>query len=116
MESLNRPLCWTSEKVLSFLRDVSEKAGDPKCSCLRHELQKISVETVMDTERKEKKVEKWDEMINDGIVISYIMKQKEECGYDFCSVRDLLRLIRNIRVHYGELPKDVQVLVSLKSV
>lgn len=112
IKSSNCPLFWNSEKRLSFLRDVSEKAGDPKYSSLRQELQNISVETVIDTEWKEKKVEK----INDGNVISYIMKQKEECGYDFCSGRDLLRLIRNMRVHYGELPKDVQVLVILKSV
>lgn len=114
MESLNSPQFWTSEKGLSFLRDTSEKAGDPKYSCLQQKLRQISVETVTGAKWKEKKVEKWHEMINDDSVISYIMKQKEK--YDFCSVRDLVRLIRNMMVHYRELPKDVQVLVILKSV
>ena len=127
---------WTSEKTLSFLRDTSERASDSKYSNLRNELQKLSVHRVTGGE--------WDENINDENVIRYILEQKskpeqekthkqnkkseqkknsdskqnkkEACMYNFCSVRDLVRLIRNMMVHYGELTEDVQVLVIQKFV
>lgn len=131
-ELLSHPLFWTLEKRVSFLRDTIDRPSDSKYPNLLDELQKLSVGTVTGGE--------WDKKIDKENIISYILEQqrrpeeekmheqnkkseqkknsdskqnkKEACMYNFCSVRDLVQLIRNMRVHYGELPEDVQLSVG----
>lgn len=49
---------------------------------------------------------KWDEKMEPALIanIGYYRR------YKFNSVRDLLRVMRNKLNHYGELPKEIQVI------
>lgn len=55
---------------------------------------------------------KWDEKMEPQF-ISDVGRYRR---YKYDSVRDLLRLMRNKLNHYRELPKDIQVLFSCKTV
>lgn len=129
IELLQHPLFWNSEKRLSFLRDTSERVGDSQYSNLLKELRKVAVERIIVGESSnENQCQTWKEKIDDSIIShmdKYLkkkqkigfpkMKRKQRKGYDYCSVRDLIRFIRNMMAHYGQLPKHIQVLSCTKS-
>lgn len=131
-ELWNHPLFWTPEWRLSFLHKIMSRPSYSKYSNLWNKLQKLSVRKVTCGE--------WNENIHDDNVLGYILEQKsnpegektheqnkkseqkknlgskqnkeEACKYKFDSVLDLVRLIRNMKEHYRDLPKDVKESVG----
>ncbi|XP_024018759.1 serine/threonine-protein kinase/endoribonuclease IRE1b isoform X1 [Morus notabilis] len=100
-EILQHPMFWDAEKRLSFLRDTSDRLGEN--SDLFKALER-TVRTNLAT--------KWNKKVDEKIVT--YMRACSKRDYKFNSVRDLLRLIRNLSSHYGELGQDVQILVGPK--
>lgn len=109
---LRHHVFWSSETRISFLCDTSDKVGNIKRTNLYQELERARY-AVMEGIWEGKAVKTWDKRIHHNI-ISYMndyRKQKHNQGYDFSSVRELVRFIRNMAVHYEKLSLDVQVQV-----
>ncbi|XP_024018614.1 serine/threonine-protein kinase/endoribonuclease IRE1a [Morus notabilis] len=98
-EILQHPLFWDAERRLSFLCDTIDRLGGN--SDLFKPLKRTAC-TALGT--------KWNKKVDDKIVRH--MRPYLKRDYKFSSVRDLLRLIRNLLSHYGELAQDVQILVG----
>lgn len=109
IEVLNHPLFWDAEKRLSFLHDTSDRVGEN--SYLLKALERTA-HTAFGTKLKGKVVLTWDNMVDDKIIRH--MSSCLERNYKFSSVRDLLRLIRNMLTHYAQLDQDIQVIVNTK--
>ncbi|XP_024018751.1 serine/threonine-protein kinase/endoribonuclease IRE1a isoform X2 [Morus notabilis] len=107
IEVLNHPLFWDAEKRLSFLHDTSDRVGEN--SYLLKALERTA-HTALGTKLKGKVVLTWDNMVDDKIIRH--MSSYLERNYKFSSVRDLLRLIRNMLTHYGQLDQDIQILIG----
>ncbi|EXC24942.1 Serine/threonine-protein kinase ppk4 [Morus notabilis] len=102
---LHHPLFWDAKTRLFFLRDTSHRVSE------NSDLLKALESTAGEVLRKEticlaNVVVSWNKTIDDDI-IKHILKY-EEGGYNFSSVRDLLRLIRNILRHYEQLPDNIK--------
>ncbi|GMN59111.1 hypothetical protein TIFTF001_028204 [Ficus carica] len=102
-EVLQHPLFWNAKKRLSFLRDTSDRAED-----INSELSEAlngTADTVLD---QYSKVKNWYKKVGDKIM-RHMLKYR---SYNYSSVQDLLRVIRNMFNHYEELPTHIQKLVG----
>lgn len=100
------PLFWNSEERLSFLRDASDRVELED----REENSVVlsSIEAIGPTAFGAS----WDTNLDTDLLDNLRRYRR----YNFSSVRDLLRIIRNKSNHYRELPQDLQVLfLFLKS-
>ncbi|XP_072961329.1 serine/threonine-protein kinase/endoribonuclease IRE1-like isoform X1 [Typha angustifolia] len=99
VEVLHHPFFWSSEMRLSFLRDTSDrvdKASEPELlNALEH------VATVAFGG-------KWGEKL-DALLVADLGRYRK---YNFDSMRDLLRVIRNKSSHYRELPSELQEILG----
>ena len=89
---------WDARKRLNFLRDASDEANNND-----------EFWNAIQNARKKVFGRKWkvDEMITDH------GKQLINRDFNFKTVPDLLRLIRNMFSHHGQLPSDIQVVILL---
>ncbi|PON40114.1 Serine/threonine protein kinase [Parasponia andersonii] len=94
IEVLHHPLFWDPEKRLSFLRVTSDKVGED--SDFLNALEDI------------KMFANWKRKV-DAKIITHMEQVRQ---YKSGKVRDLLRLMRNMLNHYGELPVDIKELVG----
>ena len=94
----HHPLFWSDEQKLHFLLDVSDRVeAEPEHSECRLTLERFASAVFPSSAP-------WDGLLHRGLLDSLHKFRK----YDFCSVRDLLRVIRNKRHHYRDLPEEVQ--------
>ncbi|KAL2966179.1 hypothetical protein AAZX31_16G101800 [Glycine max] len=101
-EVLYHPFFWSSEMRLSFLRDTSDRVeleNRETNSDLLVTLESIATVALGG---------KWDERMEPAFIanIGYYRR------YNFNSVRDLLRVMRNKLNHYREMPREIQELVG----
>ncbi|CAM9313075.1 unnamed protein product [Chrysoparadoxa australica] len=102
-EVCTHPFFWPEEKRLQFLLDFSDRLEQEGASGAGSAL-------VLQVEAGASAVvgRSWDVRLDPGLL--------EEVGryrtYDYGSVRDLLRLLRNKRHHLNELPERLQMLLS----
>ena len=100
--ALIHPYFWNAAKRLSFLQDVSDR--------LEGELKEAS-ELLKSFEKRGSKVisgPDWMAKLDPGLLENLGKYRK----YDGSSVQDLLRVLRNKRHHYSELPIQVQKTVG----
>jgi hypothetical protein len=90
------PFWWSSAKQLSFLLEASDRfESEPAHSELRLCLESQAAAVVG---------EQWHTSLHSGLM-SDVTKYRT---YDTSKVRDLLRIIRNKRNHYNDLPLEVR--------
>ncbi|KAG5529970.1 hypothetical protein RHGRI_030366 [Rhododendron griersonianum] len=111
-EVLIHPMFWDSNKRLSFLRDASDRVErEGSGSAILKAIQSIAplvLGTKLASKRKKKMVLlKWDKKIELALL------NENRRWYNFESVRDLLRLIRNKKNHIFDLPREVQEILGL---
>ncbi|KAJ1694757.1 hypothetical protein LUZ63_011455 [Rhynchospora breviuscula] len=95
MEVLNHPFFWNAELRVSFLKDISDridKANEPDLINAIESVAPIAFGG------------KWNEKLDPALIADLGRYRK----YNFESVRDLLRVIRNKSGHYRELPSELQ--------
>lgn len=104
---LQHPFFWNSETRLSFLRDTSDRVELEDrylhSSDLLRDLESIAATALGG---------KWDEKMEPAFIVNIGRYRR----YNFNSVRDLLRVMRNKLNHYGELPQQIQVLSWTSSI
>ncbi|XP_017437199.1 serine/threonine-protein kinase/endoribonuclease IRE1a isoform X2 [Vigna angularis] len=101
-EVLYHPFFWSSEMRLSFLRDTSDRVeveNRETSSDLLVTLESIATDALGG---------KWDERMEPAFIANIGHYRR----YNFNSVRDLLRVMRNKLNHYRELPQEIQELVG----
>ncbi|XP_027919761.1 serine/threonine-protein kinase/endoribonuclease IRE1a-like isoform X2 [Vigna unguiculata] len=101
-EVLYHPFFWSSEMRLSFLRDTSDRVeveNRETNSDLLVTLESIATDALGG---------KWDERMEPAFIANIGHYRR----YNFNSVRDLLRVMRNKLNHYRELPREIQELVG----
>lgn len=101
IEVLHHPLFWRSETRLSFLRDTSDRVeleDREGNSDLLKALESVAPIALGG---------KWDVKMETSLLID-IGRYRQ---YEFDSVRDLLRVIRNKFNHYRECPQEIQVRI-----
>ncbi|XP_051139476.1 serine/threonine-protein kinase/endoribonuclease IRE1a-like isoform X2 [Andrographis paniculata] len=104
LDVLCHPLFWDAEKRLSFIQDTSErlqledKGTDSNLDLLG------SLETIAPAAFGSK----W----NDKLEYIFLNNMGRYRRYNYYSVRDLLRVMRNKLTHYGELPPEIQELLG----
>jgi hypothetical protein len=95
---LSHPYFWDEQKRLTFLTDVSDRLEseerDPPSSLLK-QLERGAVKIVGDNWSK-----KIDRLLQDDLA--------KRRSYEFSSVRDLLRAMRNKKHHYQDLTEILQ--------
>lgn len=99
---LYHPFFWTSEKRLSFLRDVSDRVE------LEDREGGSELLKALESAAPVALNGKWDEKM-EATFINNIGRYRR---YKYDSVRDLLRVIRNKYNHYRELPQEIQELLG----
>ncbi|KAM7529487.1 hypothetical protein LguiB_032897 [Lonicera macranthoides] len=102
IEVLHHPLFWRSETRLSFLRDTSDRVeleDREGNSDLLKALESVAPIALGG---------KWDVKMETSLLID-IGRYRQ---YEFDSVRDLLRVIRNKFNHYRECPQEIQELLG----
>ncbi|KAF3335572.1 Serine/threonine-protein kinase/endoribonuclease IRE1a [Carex littledalei] len=95
IEVLNHPFFWNAELRVSFLRDTSDRIDKA------NELDLINA---MESVASVAFGGKWNEKLDPALIADLGRYRK----YNFESVRDLLRVIRNKSGHYRELPSELQ--------
>ena len=96
-DCVHHPLFWSDEMKLHFLIDVSDRVeAEPEYSECRLTLERRAAHIVGPAG--------WEGALDRGLLDNLGKFRK----YDFTSLRDLLRVIRNKRHHYRDLPEDVQ--------
>lgn len=103
MEVLHHPLFWSSEIRLSFLRDTSDRVEMENREADSDILKALESIAPMALGAK------WDEKMEPSFLTNIGRYRR----YNFNSVRDLLRVMRNKLNHYRELPKEIQVCILL---
>ncbi|KAJ7535590.1 hypothetical protein O6H91_12G039500 [Diphasiastrum complanatum] len=96
------PFFWSVEKRLSFLRDSSDRIE------LEDRDDNSVLLGVLEAAAPVALGRSWDEKL-DGLFLDNLGKYRR---YNYQSVRDLLRVIRNKLNHYRELPSAVQELLG----
>nr|CAD1818781.1 unnamed protein product [Ananas comosus var. bracteatus] len=94
-EVLCHPLFWSSEMRLSFLRETSDRIDKANETDLLNALENVAPSAFGG---------KWGEKLDAALIADMGRYRK----YNFESLRDLLRLIRNKSSHYRELPTELQ--------
>ncbi|GMN32194.1 hypothetical protein TIFTF001_049758 [Ficus carica] len=98
-EVLQHPMFWGAKKRLNFLRDTSDEANNNR------EFWKA-----MQNTRKKVFRGQWNSKV-DKMITDHV-KQFINRDFNFERVPDLLRLIRNMFSHLGQLPSNIQTLVG----
>ena len=101
-QALDHPLFWSDERRLLFLEEVSDRveiASAELMDPLRTALE-AGVQSVVGAD--------WRARLDTGLLDNLVKYRK----YESNSIRDLLRVIRNKRHHYRDLPADVQQLLG----
>ncbi|CAH9089985.1 unnamed protein product [Cuscuta europaea] len=99
-EVLAHPFFWTSETRLAFLRDTSDRVEVEDRDSGSVLLKALELEGTS--------VCGWDSKLDPALLHDIARYRR----YQFHSVRDLLRLIRNKSNHYRQLPTEVQELLG----
>ncbi|CAH9133590.1 unnamed protein product [Cuscuta epithymum] len=99
-EVLAHPFFWTSETRLAFLRDTSDRVEVEDRDSGSVLLKALELEGTS--------VCAWDSKLDPALLHDIARYRR----YQFHSVRDLLRLIRNKSNHYRQLPTEVQELLG----
>ncbi|GJQ09595.1 hypothetical protein GpartN1_g1386.t1 [Galdieria partita] len=109
---LKHPLFWSDTKKLSFLSDVSDRLsffkngnGSKENTDLIVSFEKYCRVALASIETRRIS---WATRIDMSV-----LKAPNSRNYDTSSVSDLLRLIRNKRSHYNELPSSVQQILGI---
>lgn len=102
MDVLHHPFFWSSETILSFLRDASDRVE------LEDRESESELLNALEGTAAVALNGKWDEKM-ESTFINNIGRYRR---YKFDSVRDLLRVIRNKLNHYRELPQDIQEILG----
>lgn len=93
------PMFWTAEERLTFLTAASDRVE------LEDREDNSSVLGAMEAVGARALSGSWDEKL-DSVLLENLGKYRR---YNYWSVRDLLRVIRNKSNHYRELPQNVKV-------
>lgn len=109
---LAHPYFWSTEKKLFFLGDVSDQIGKEIAvgvtSEVARSLERRSPDIFRTSDENGVAAKEWKERLHASLLES-IEKARR---YDYTTIADLLRCIRNIRNHYREYPDEVQNLLS----
>eukprot|EP01083_Nonionella_stella_P052889 140167_1 len=99
-DALAHPFFWEDEMKLQFLIDVSD----------RIETDRPDSEVRITMESRSSRIigNHWGALIDPELISNVGQYRK----YNFGSIRDCLRVIRNKRNHYRELPPEVQAMVG----
>ena len=104
-DCVHHPLFWSDEQKLHFLLDVSDRVeAEPEFSECRLTLEKAASSFLNPPSSSGAPSAGWDVKLYRGLLDNLGKFRK----YDFTSCRDLLRVIRNKRHHYRDLPEEVQ--------
>jgi len=100
---LHHVFFWPDDKCMRFLVDCSDRV----------EKDEAGSDNVMKMERHAPKVfhGRWDRAVDAAFIATLVERRK----YNYASLRDLLRAIRNKKNHFRELPPDVQELLGSTS-
>ncbi|KAG5007721.1 hypothetical protein AAZX31_09G179700 [Glycine max] len=101
-EVLYHPFFWSSEMRLSFLRDTSDRVE------LENRETNSDLLVTLESVATVALGGKWDERMEPTFIANIGHYRR----YNFNSVRDLLRVMRNKLNHYRELPREIQELVG----
>ena len=96
----NHPFFWFSQTRLSFLIALSDKLEHEPLDSITTLSLEANAETIV--------TRSWDRKLHASLIEDVGKYRK----YDYSSVRDLLRLIRNKKNHYHELPTSVKELIG----
>ncbi|CAI5461602.1 unnamed protein product [Closterium sp. Yama58-4] len=114
-EVQRHPFFWSAEQRLAFLRDASDRVeGEDReaHSPLLNALEAVAPRAIARkggiSKAPGEKGGGWNERV-DGALLGNLGKYRR---YNFHSVRDLLRVIRNKCNHYRELPSELQELLG----
>ncbi|CAI7853143.1 unnamed protein product, partial [Closterium sp. NIES-53] len=114
-EVQRHPFFWPAEQRLAFLRDASDRVeGEDRelHSPLLNALEAVAPRAIARkggiSKAPGEKGGGWNERV-DGALLGNLGKYRR---YNFHSVRDLLRVIRNKCNHYRELPPELQELLG----
>ena len=104
-DCVHHPVFWSDEQKLHFLLDVSDRVeAEPEYSECRLTLEKAAASFLNPASSSGAASAGWDVKLYRGLLDNLGKFRK----YDFTSCRDLLRVIRNKRHHYRDLPEEVQ--------
>ena len=104
-DCVHHPLFWSDEQRLHFLLDVSDRVeAEPEYSECRLTLERAAASFLNPPSSSASAPVGWDVKLYRGLLDNLGKFRK----YDFTSCRDLLRVIRNKRHHYRDLPEEVQ--------
>lgn len=100
LEALQHPFFWSDDKKLAFLQDASDRLeGEGSDSPVNVALESRAAHVVGGD---------WPSLLDAGLRDNLGKYRK----YDPSSVRDCLRVIRNKKNHYRDLPASVQAVVG----
>ena len=96
-DTLTHPLFWNNEQRLQFINDVSDRI---EIETHTYSLIRMTIEhgafNIIGND--------WSSVLHTGLIENLGKFRK----YDYSTIRDLLRVIRNKKNHYNELPVELQ--------
>eukprot|EP00286_Rhodomonas_abbreviata_P029310 CAMPEP_0181299794 /NCGR_PEP_ID=MMETSP1101-20121128/6543_1 /TAXON_ID=46948 /ORGANISM="Rhodomonas abbreviata, Strain Caron Lab Isolate" /LENGTH=260 /DNA_ID=CAMNT_0023404981 /DNA_START=56 /DNA_END=835 /DNA_ORIENTATION=- len=99
-QALAHPFFWDHAKSLRFLLDCSDR--------VENELASSPLVVALEEKASVVFASRWD-LVLDGSFIATLLERRK---YNYNSLRDLLRAVRNKKNHFRELPEEVQQLVG----
>eukprot|EP00293_Proteomonas_sulcata_P020599 CAMPEP_0184300394 /NCGR_PEP_ID=MMETSP1049-20130417/10813_1 /TAXON_ID=77928 /ORGANISM="Proteomonas sulcata, Strain CCMP704" /LENGTH=285 /DNA_ID=CAMNT_0026611099 /DNA_START=74 /DNA_END=931 /DNA_ORIENTATION=+ len=99
-QALCHPFFWSQDKCLRFLLDCSDR--------VENETPTSDLVVSMDKHGAEVFAGRWDAHLDPAFIATLLERRK----YNYSSLRDLLRAIRNKKNHFRELPQDVQTMIG----
>ncbi|XP_077249115.1 serine/threonine-protein kinase/endoribonuclease IRE1a-like [Tasmannia lanceolata] len=93
---MRHPLLWKSKKRMLFLQEVSDKVQSDRGGPLSKEIESMVVYKM------------WDKRLGFTVTKDIFIHR----NYNGSSTCDLLRAIRNMLHHYGDLPQNIQELLG----
>lgn len=101
-DCLRHPLFWDDQKRLQFLLDVSDRVeSEPETSSIRLMLERSDLAPLVVSQD-------WSLLLDQSLIDNLGKYRK----YNFSSVRDALRVIRNKKNHFADLPHDVKNMLG----
>lgn len=101
-DAVKHPLFWDDEKRLQFLLDCSDRVEcEPESSSLRLALERSDLAPLIVSLD-------WSQLLDQSLIDNLGRYRK----YAFDSIRDALRVIRNKKNHYADLPTDVKEMLG----
>ena len=100
IEVLHHPFFWSDAEKLAFLQDASDRIeSDAEDTPLRRAVEGKACEIIGTS---------WEALLHPGLIENLGKYRK----YDFSSMSSCLRVIRNKKHHYRDLPEDIQQLLG----